>query len=58
MLPAKIEKATYLGSHWEYTITTANSSMFVIQPTHKIFKPGSRVFATLDPDHITVVRRG
>jgi iron(III) transport system ATP-binding protein len=56
-LPAKIEKATYLGSHWEYTITTANSSMFVIQPTHKIFKPGSRVFATLDPDHITVVRR-
>jgi hypothetical protein len=32
--------------------------MFVIQPTHKIFKAGARVFATLDPDHITVVRRG
>ena len=57
-LPAKVEKATYLGSHWEYTITTANSSMFVVQPTHKIFKPGARVFATLDLDHITVVRRG
>ena len=56
-LPAKIEKATYLGSHWEYTITTADNSMFVIQPTHKVFSPGARVFAVLDPEHITLVRR-
>jgi iron(III) transport system ATP-binding protein len=56
-LPAKVKKATYLGSHWEYTISAANCSMFVIQPTHKVFSPGSSVFATLDPDHITVVRR-
>lgn len=56
-LPAKVEKATYLGSHWEYTISAANCSMFVIQSTHKVFPPGSRVFATLDPDHVTVVRR-
>lgn len=56
-LPARIEKATYLGSHWEYTISTANNSMFVIQPTHKRFEPGARVFATLDPDLITLVQR-
>jgi len=56
-LPAKVEKATYLGSHWEYTISAANCSMFVTQSTHKVFSPGSSVFAILDPDHITMVRR-
>jgi hypothetical protein len=53
----EVGKAAYLGSHWEYKISTASSSMFVVQPTHKVFTSGARVFATLDPDHITVVQR-
>jgi iron(III) transport system ATP-binding protein len=57
-LPATIEKATYLGSHWEYTITAADQSLFVTQHATKQFAAGSTVYATLDLKHVAVVERG
>jgi iron(III) transport system ATP-binding protein len=56
-LPAKIERATYLGSHWEYTLEAAGQSIFVTQPIGKRFAPGDRVHMELDPAQLAMVER-
>lgn len=56
-LPAKISRATYLGSHWEYTIEVAGHSIFVTQPAGKRFSAGEHVHMRLERDHVTVVER-
>jgi iron(III) transport system ATP-binding protein len=56
-LPAKIQRATYLGSHWEYTIEAAEQSIFVTQPVGKRFASGARVYVGLDPAQLAVVER-
>ena len=56
-VPAKIERATYLGSHWEYTIEAAGQSIFVVQPIGKRFAPGAKVQMRLDLAQLAVVAR-
>ena len=56
-LPAKIERATYLGSHWEYTIEAVGQSIFVTQPIGKRFAPGAKVQMRLDLAQLAVVAR-
>ena len=56
-LPAKIGRATYLGSHWEYTIEAAGHSIFVTQSVGKRFSPGENVHMRLERDHVTMVER-
>jgi iron(III) transport system ATP-binding protein len=57
LLPAIIEKATYLGSHWEYTINAAGHSLFVTQPPTKHFDAGSTVYVDLELEHAAIVQR-
>jgi iron(III) transport system ATP-binding protein len=56
-LPAQIQRATYLGSHWEYTIEAAGQSIFVTQPMGKRFAPGAYVYVGLDPAQLALVER-
>ena len=56
-LSATVRKATYLGSHWEYTLETAVGALFVTQPVGKRFEPGTSVALHLDPQHLSVVAR-
>ncbi len=56
-LPATVRKATYLGSHWEYTLETVVGALFVTQPVGKRFEPGTSVAVHLDPQHLSVVAR-
>jgi iron(III) transport system ATP-binding protein len=54
-LPATVRKATYLGSHWEFTLDTEVGSIFVTQPVDRRFEPGETVALKLDPDQLTIV---
>ncbi|MGE3875912.1 MAG: ABC transporter ATP-binding protein [Parvibaculaceae bacterium] len=56
-LPAKIERASYLGSHWEYWLEAAGQSIFVVQPIGKRFAVGDRVHLKLDPTQLAMVAR-
>jgi iron(III) transport system ATP-binding protein len=56
-LPAVVRKATYLGSHWEYTVETAVGTLFVTQPVGQRFEPGTSVALRLDPRHLSVIAR-
>ncbi len=56
-LQAIVRKATYLGSHWEYTLETPAGALFVAQPVGRRFEPGTGVALRLDPDHLSVVER-
>jgi iron(III) transport system ATP-binding protein len=55
--PATIRRATYLGSHWEYTIESAGHAIFVTQPAGKRFSPGEQVHMRLERDQVTMVER-
>jgi iron(III) transport system ATP-binding protein len=54
-LPARVRKATYLGSHWEFTLDTEVGSVFVTQPVDHRFEPGDSVQLRLNSDHLTIV---
>jgi iron(III) transport system ATP-binding protein len=54
-LPAEIRKATYLGSHWEYTLSTDVAELFIIQPIDRRHAVGASVHLVLDLDHLTLV---
>jgi iron(III) transport system ATP-binding protein len=56
-LSAEVVKATYLGSHWEYTLTSAIGGLFVTQPVECLHEAGARVHVVLDPDHLALVAR-
>jgi iron(III) transport system ATP-binding protein len=56
-IPARIARATYLGSHWEYTVEAAGQPIFVTQPVGTRFAVGDRVFLRLDPAQLALVER-
>ncbi|MGE0004978.1 MAG: ABC transporter ATP-binding protein [Parvibaculaceae bacterium] len=56
-LSGKVRRATYLGSHWEYTVDIAGQSVFVTQPIGKRFLPGAKVHMELDPTQLALVDR-
>jgi iron(III) transport system ATP-binding protein len=56
-LTALVRKATYLGSHWEYTLDTAVGSLFVTQPIGRRFAPDSSVALRFNPEHLSLVER-
>jgi iron(III) transport system ATP-binding protein len=56
-LEGEVKKATYLGSHMEYTVATALGELFVIDPrVDRPLAPGSAVSALLGAREITLVR--
>jgi iron(III) transport system ATP-binding protein len=56
-LSAVVRKATYLGSHWEYTLETPVGSLFVTQPIGRRFTPDSSVALRFNPEHLSLVER-
>ena len=56
-LSGKVVRATYLGSHWEYTVDVAGQPVFVTQPIGKRFAAGSEVYVELDPTQLAVIER-
>jgi iron(III) transport system ATP-binding protein len=56
-LSAVVRKATYLGSHWEYTLETPVGSLFVTQPIGRRFAPDSSVALRFNPEHLSLVER-
>ncbi|MBK1869920.1 ABC transporter ATP-binding protein [Aestuariivirga sp. YIM B02566] len=56
-LPAKVARATYLGSHWEYTLEAAGQPIFVTQPVGKRFAAGAHVQMELDTSQLALVAR-
>jgi len=56
-LPAKVARATYLGSHWEYTLEAAGRPIFVTQPVGKRFAAGQHVQMELDVSQLALVAR-
>jgi iron(III) transport system ATP-binding protein len=56
-LPAEVRKATYLGSHWEYTLDTPVGELFVTQADAVRHDSGATVHATFIPDRLALVAR-
>ncbi|MBL9036613.1 MAG: ABC transporter ATP-binding protein [Rhodospirillaceae bacterium] len=56
-LEAVVRKATYLGSHWEYTLETPVGELFLTQPIGRRFAPESSVALRFDPAHLSLVAR-
>ena len=56
-LSGNVVRATYLGSHWEYTVDVAGQPVFVTQPIGKRFAAGSKVHVELDPTQLAVIER-
>ena len=56
-LPAEVRKATYLGSHWEYTLASAVGELFVTQPVDRRYEAGATVHVVLTPEHLALVDR-
>jgi iron(III) transport system ATP-binding protein len=54
---AHVEKATYLGSHWEYTLRIADWSIFVVQPIAAMHKPGETLRVRFKPEQLALVAR-
>ena len=57
VLTATVRKATYLGSHWEYTLETPVGSLFVTQPIGRRFAADSSVALRFNPEHLSLVER-
>jgi iron(III) transport system ATP-binding protein len=56
-LPAKVGRATYMGSHTEYHLVTSLGELFAISPervTHH--QAGDSVLLSFDPEGVVVVR--
>jgi iron(III) transport system ATP-binding protein len=56
-LPAEIRKATYLGSHWDYSLSTEIGDLFVTQADSIRHEPGSSVHLTLLTDRLALVAK-
>ena len=54
-LPAEVLKATYLGSHWEYTLTSGAGELFVTQPVESRHEVGTTVHVVLAPEQLALV---
>jgi iron(III) transport system ATP-binding protein len=56
-LAAQVTKATYLGSHWEYTLKVADWLLFVVQPIGPKYAVGEDLRIGLLPQQLAVVAR-
>ena len=54
-LPAEVLKATYLGSHWDYTLATPVGELFVTQPDDARYARGAMVHVTFPEDRLALV---
>ena len=54
-MPAEIRKATYLGSHWDYTVATEVGEIFLVQADSSRFEPGANVHLGLTKDRLALV---
>jgi iron(III) transport system ATP-binding protein len=54
-VPAQVKKATYLGSHWEYTLSSALGEVFLTQPLAEAHAPGSTVHLIPNPQGLALV---
>jgi iron(III) transport system ATP-binding protein len=54
-LAGTIEKAVYLGSHWEYTVATEIGEIFAIQPIERRHQTGSQVHLILPAEGLRLV---
>jgi len=54
-LPAEVRKATYLGSHWDYSLATELGDLYVTQESGPGHRPGETVHLTLKTDRLAVV---
>ncbi|MGH6875634.1 MAG: ABC transporter ATP-binding protein, partial [Aestuariivirgaceae bacterium] len=54
-LAATVRKATYLGSHWEFTLDTEVGTIFATQPADRRVATGETVSLYFKPDELTIV---
>jgi iron(III) transport system ATP-binding protein len=54
-LPAAIRKATYLGSHWEYTVATEIGELFITQAEGAALAAGDTAHLTLAAERLALV---
>jgi iron(III) transport system ATP-binding protein len=54
-LPAEVRKATYLGAHWDYELTTEIGDLYITQPEGLRHTAGSAVHVTFDADRLALV---
>ncbi len=54
-LPAEIRKATYLGSHWDYSLVTEIGDLFVTQEAGTNHRPGEHIHLGFKPDRLALV---
>ena len=57
VVAAKILKATYLGSHWEYSIDVAGHSIFAVQPGSADQKHKTEIRIRFEPGRLALVAR-
>jgi iron(III) transport system ATP-binding protein len=55
-LPAEVRKATYLGSHWDYTLLTPIGELFVTQPDATRYGRGTTVHVTFPEERLALVQ--
>jgi iron(III) transport system ATP-binding protein len=55
-IPARVRKATYLGSHWDLALDTDVGELFVAQAAR--FEPGEAVYVKLDRSRLALVSGG
>lgn len=54
-LTATVRKATYLGSHWEFTLDTEVGAIYAIQPIGLHIPTGETVQLHLNTEELTIV---
>lgn len=54
-LTATVRKATYLGSHWEFTLDTEVGTLYATQPMGRRVSTGETVELNLKTDELTIV---
>jgi iron(III) transport system ATP-binding protein len=54
-LPAEVHKATYLGSHWDYSLATEIGDLFVTQEAVTNHRPGERVHLSFKTRSLAIV---
>jgi iron(III) transport system ATP-binding protein len=56
-IAAHVEKSTYLGSHWEYTLKVDDWHLFVVQPVGPRYEVGDTLRISLLPHQLAIVAR-
>ncbi len=54
-LPVTVRKATYLGSHWEYTLTSELGDLFVTQGIEQVYRVGSTAHLRLTGHGLAII---